>query len=51
MDEVERRYIMRVLEVVGGNKSQAAKILGYDRKTLYRHMRRFSIDVGVSDHD
>jgi len=50
MDEVERRYIMRVLEVVGGNKSQAAKILGYDRKTLYRHMRRFGIE-GVTEHE
>lgn len=36
LEEVERRYIKRVLEAVGDNKSQAAKILGLDRKTLYR---------------
>ena len=51
MEEVERRYMRRVLEVVRGNKSQAAKLLGYDRKTLYRRMRRFDIaaDFGGSD--
>ena len=36
MEEVERRYILRVLEAVGGNKTLAAQILGFDRKTLYR---------------
>lgn len=36
--EMERRYIMRVLALVRGNKSQAAKILGYNRRTLYRKM-------------
>jgi two-component system response regulator HydG len=32
--EVEQDYIRRVLESVGGNKTQAAEILGIDRKTL-----------------
>jgi two-component system response regulator HydG len=41
MDEVERRYILRVLEAVGGNKTQAAEVLGFDRKTLYRKLERF----------
>ena len=45
MEEVERRYIRRVLELVGGNKSQAAKILGFDRKTLYRRIERYQIDL------
>jgi two-component system response regulator HydG len=40
MDEVERRYVARVLEATGGNKNQAARILGWDRKTLYRHIER-----------
>ena len=40
MDEVERRYILRVLEVVGGNRTEAARILGFDRKTLYRKLER-----------
>jgi DNA-binding NtrC family response regulator len=38
MDEVERRYILRVLEAVGGNKTLAARILGFDRRTLYRKL-------------
>jgi two-component system response regulator HydG len=36
--EVERRYIAHVLDAVGGNKTLAAKILGCDRKTLYRKL-------------
>lgn len=40
LDEVESRYIARVLEAVGGNKARAARILGLDRKTLYRKLER-----------
>jgi len=32
--EVEKKYIQKVLDSVGNNKSKAAKILGIDRKTL-----------------
>jgi two-component system response regulator HydG len=34
--ELDRRYIHQVLALVGGNKSRAARILGLDRRTLYR---------------
>jgi DNA-binding NtrC family response regulator len=34
--EVERRHVLRVLEQVGGNKVQAAKVLGINRATVYR---------------
>ncbi|HEY0788561.1 MAG TPA: sigma 54-interacting transcriptional regulator, partial [Thermoanaerobaculia bacterium] len=34
--ELERRYMARVLERTGGNVTEAARILGVDRKTLYR---------------
>lgn len=44
MDEVERRYITRVLVAVGGNKTQAARILGFDRKTLYNKLERYHLD-------
>jgi two-component system response regulator HydG len=40
LEEVERRYILRVMEEVKGNKSLAAQILGLDRKTLYRKLDR-----------
>jgi DNA-binding NtrC family response regulator len=38
VDQLEKEYIRRVLLEVGGNKSQAAEILGLDRKTLYRKL-------------
>ena len=36
LDELEARYIARVLSQTRGNVSKAARILGVDRKTLYR---------------
>ena len=39
LEELERRYIRRVLESVGGSRILAARILGVDRKTLYRKLR------------
>ncbi|MEO5728955.1 MAG: helix-turn-helix domain-containing protein, partial [Byssovorax sp.] len=41
IDELERRYIQRVLTLVGGNKSRAADLLGLDRRTLYRRLDRY----------
>ena len=38
LDEVEKRYILRVLEAMGGRRTDAAKVLGIDRKTLYRKL-------------
>jgi two-component system response regulator AtoC len=49
MDEVEKRYIERVLREVAGNKAQAARILGYDRKRLYRKLKRYGI-MAVESH-
>jgi two-component system response regulator HydG len=43
LEEVERRYILRVLEAVSGNKSLAAQLLGLDRKTLYRKLERYGV--------
>jgi DNA-binding NtrC family response regulator len=36
LGELEARYIAKVLAHTNGNLSKAAKILGVDRKTLYR---------------
>ncbi|MBK8233638.1 MAG: sigma-54-dependent Fis family transcriptional regulator [Candidatus Eisenbacteria bacterium] len=41
MEEVERRHILTVLNEVGGNKSLAARILGLDRRTLYRKLETY----------
>ena len=43
LEELERRYVARVLEMVGGNKSSAARVLGLDRTTLYRMLSRFGL--------
>ncbi len=40
LEEVERRYIVRVLEATGGNKLKAAQILGIDRSTLHRKLKQ-----------
>ncbi len=51
LDEVEKRHLIRVLKETKGNKVRAAKILGIDRRTLYRMAERFGIDLGEeSDH-
>jgi DNA-binding NtrC family response regulator len=39
LEEVERRHIDRVLEATGGNKKQAAEILGIARETLYQKLK------------
>ena len=44
--EVERRYVLRVLEAVGGNKSKAAETLGIGRKTLYRKLEEWGEAAG-----
>jgi two-component system response regulator HydG len=51
LDEVERRYIKRVLAAVQGNKKAAARILGLDRKTLYRKVERYQIGTSQDDSD
>jgi DNA-binding NtrC family response regulator len=38
IDALTRRYVRRVLAVAGGNKTHAAKILGIDRRSLYRRL-------------
>jgi DNA-binding NtrC family response regulator len=38
LEAVEQEYILRILDKTGGNKCQAAQILGIDRKTLYRKL-------------
>lgn len=39
--EVERRYIIRVLEKMGGHQIKTSRVLGIDRRTLYRRLRQY----------
>ncbi|MDE2058136.1 MAG: sigma-54-dependent Fis family transcriptional regulator [candidate division NC10 bacterium] len=45
LEELEKRYLIRILNETRGNKTQAAKILGIDRRTLYRMAERFGLDL------
>jgi transcriptional regulator with PAS, ATPase and Fis domain len=42
--ELERGYIRQVLEATGGNKSETAKILGINRASLWRKLKRYDED-------
>jgi DNA-binding NtrC family response regulator len=47
LDDLEGEYIRLVLNRADGNRSQAARVLGIDRRTLYRKLLRH----GISDQD
>jgi DNA-binding NtrC family response regulator len=40
--EVQRRYVLSVMENVGGNRAHAARILQISERTLYRLLRRYA---------
>ncbi len=43
--ELERQHILQILQQTGGNRSEAARRLGIERKTLYRKALRLGIDL------
>ena len=43
LEEVEKEYIAKILEEMGGNQSKAAAILGINRKTLYKKIYKHNI--------
>jgi DNA-binding NtrC family response regulator len=47
LDELERRYILRALKILNGNRSRAATVLGLDRRTLYRRLERYEATGGA----
>ena len=40
LKELEKRYVLKVLQETGGNKKKASEILGIDRATLYRILEK-----------
>ena len=44
LEEHEKQYILEVLDEVEGNKSAAAKILGIDRVSLWRKIKRYGLE-------
>ena len=43
LDELEKHHIKKVLEVTGGNRPKAAKILGVNVTTVYRKLEKYNI--------
>jgi len=43
LHDLEREYVAKVLESTNGNKTEAAKILGVDRTTLYRKLEEYKL--------
>jgi two-component system response regulator HydG len=41
LEQLEARYVRKVLEMVAGNKSRAARVLGLDRRSLYRRLQKY----------
>jgi DNA-binding NtrC family response regulator len=44
LEELEKRHIAKVLEVTGGNRPKAAKILGVNASTVYRKIEKYKLD-------
>ena len=42
--EVEKRAILKALDVTSGNKSEAARLLGITRRALYGRLDRHGIE-------
>jgi two-component system response regulator AtoC len=42
--EMEKKYILEVIEATGGNKSKATELLGISRTALWRKLKQFSED-------
>jgi DNA-binding NtrC family response regulator len=43
LSEIEKRYIMKILQRTNWHQSKAAQILGIDRKTLYRKIKEYNL--------
>ena len=47
LDDIERQHILATLNATGWNKSQTARILGIERSTLDRKIRRYELDADL----
>jgi DNA-binding NtrC family response regulator len=45
LEELERREIMRAIQVTKGDRTAAASLLGIGRTTLYRKLKSYGVDV------
>lgn len=47
LDEIEKQAIKQTLSSVGNNKTEAAKLLGFARKTLHNKLEKYAADIRV----
>jgi transcriptional regulator with PAS, ATPase and Fis domain len=45
LEELEKQLIRRVLSETRGHKGQAAGLMGIDRKTLYKKIKKYELDL------
>ncbi len=48
LEENEREYVVWLLKHVHGNKSKASEILGIDRVSLWRKLKRWGVEEGAN---
>jgi DNA-binding NtrC family response regulator len=48
LKELQTRHVLRVLELVGGNKSEAAEILGVSRTTIYQLLAQTKTEAAAA---
>jgi DNA-binding NtrC family response regulator len=52
LEELEKNYLLKVLDETGWRKKKAAKVLGINPSTLYRKLKRYEMEcVAVSEED
>ena len=44
-DEIKKRQLLDALEKAGGNQSEAARVLGVSRVTVWNRMKKFNINL------
>lgn len=49
LSEIEQEHILKVLEATGGNRSQAAKVLGISRQSLIERIKRIAAIRGTTE--
>jgi DNA-binding NtrC family response regulator len=45
LENLEKKHIQDILNLTRGNQSEAAKILGIDRRTLYRKIKAYNLQI------
>jgi len=47
LDDIEKAAIMATLRITSGDRTATARILGIDKSTLYRKLKRYNVEMGA----